>query len=369
MADVLIIGAGAIGCATAWRLAARGAAVEVIEKSSVGVLAASQAAAGMLSAQLEHHPSEAMAALCMASRERYPAFVTELEQASGIEVDYRRIGAVRVAVSEADADQLVRLVKEQHARGWAAELVDVQGMKSLAPGLGEVALGAYFGGECAIDPPALLRALALAAERRGVRIRTTRAVVRIHAHDDHVVVELADGERVRAGKLVLAAGAWSAGIEGSGVEGLVRPVRGQMLELNCERPPALLIEGPDAYLSPRTDGRVLVGSTLEEVGFARAVTAAAAARLLAGALRLFPALAEARLSGHWCGFRAASPDALPLIGASHDSVIVATGHYRNGIVLTPVTAEIAAAQIAREPLASDLPALTAFAPTRSFVRR
>ncbi len=374
--DVVIIGAGAIGCASAWLLARRGLDVLVLEKGAFALEAASRAAAGMLSAQLESHASEAMARLCMASRERWRDFAAGLGEASGVDVGLCQSGALKVAFDDRGAGEIEALVAEQRRRGWSAEIVGARAARELEPELGEVAAAAYFPGEMSLDPPKLLDALRIAAERAGARFRTTAEVTAIRDDAGANGVTLRGGETIASRYVVVAAGAWSALIAAGLPAGSIRPVRGQMLELIA--PPPLfrrLVEGPEAYLSPRADGRILVGSTLEEVGFERAVTAAAASHLLAGAMRLGPRLANAALRDHWCGFRAAARDGLPLLGELREGLIIATGHFRNGIVLTPITAELVAALITREPMSNGpSPAtsstsaaldLAPFAPTRA----
>jgi glycine oxidase len=351
--DVVIIGAGAIGCAAAWRLAQRGLEVLVLDKSAIGEEAASCAAAGMLSAQLDSCDSEPMAALCMASRERYRRWVPELCDVSGIDVDHRECGALKVTFDRRGMGDLERLIGEQRRRGWRAEWLSGAEARALEPELGDVLAAAHFPGECAIEPRALLSALAGAAQRAGARFQTNQQVTRIVDRG----VRLANGERISAGKTIIACGAWSGLVGDTGIEGGVVPIRGQMLELHTSRPPALLVEAPEAYLSPRSDGRVVVGSTLEDVGFERAVTASAAASLLAGAVRVAPGLADAKLVRHWCGFRARASDALPILGSCREDMMIATAHYRNGIVLTPATADLIVAWVMAEPLPADLAAL------------
>jgi len=346
MPDAVIIGGGAIGLASAWELAKRGLAVTVLERDPGATLAASRAAAGMLSAQLEAHPSEAMASLCMQGRERHASFLAELATASGLDLDARLTGALRVAFDRDEAESLARLVAEQHARGWEAELVSADEAQALVPGLARVRSGAFFAGERVADPPRIMDALVRACASARITLREGAEVARIDGGNGgtHEVV-LTNGERLACARVVIAGGAWSAAIDGTGIEGKVRPIRGQMLELRHADIPARIVEGPGAYLSPRSDGRVLVGSTLEDVGFDRAITAEAATSLREGAERLLPRLGDATRTRHWCGFRSATRDRIPLLGVTSTGVVAATGHYRNGIVLTAITADIVAALV------------------------
>jgi glycine oxidase len=200
-----------------------------------------------------------------------------------------------------------------------------------------------------IDPPRLLRALRIAAERSKVEFRSGAWVrsVAIEARRARGVA-LDDGSVVRGGHVIIAAGSWSSLVEGvPAPEGGVIPARGQIVELMLPVPrfgPVLF--GPHCYLVPRDDGRVLIGSTLEFVGYRREVTAAAVRNLLDAALTLVPALAEASWNGAWSNFRPYTKDALPLLGESGvNGLLLATGHYRNGILLAPVTAEIMTALV------------------------
>jgi glycine oxidase len=367
MHDVVIIGAGASGLACAYELAKRGARVLVVERDANAVEAASQRAAGMLSAQLEHHPSEAMAALCLESRELHKTLLAELEARTGVDLDHRSTGALRLAFEEDEAAELEALVVEQEARGWEVTRLTPREAVQLEPLLGDVLAAAWFAGERVGDPPRLVLALRRACELQGVVLREGVEVARLTAGAQRVDgIALASGERIAARDVVVAGGAWSASIEGTGIEGLVRPIRGQMLELQNRSVPRRLLDAPGAYLSPRSDGRVLVGSTLEDVGFERAVTAGAASRLLSTALRLVPALTDASLSNHWCGFRSTTRDKLPLLGRTRTGAIAATGHHRNGIVLSAITALVVADLLMGTP--SSL-ALEAFRPDRDSLAR
>ena len=362
MTDVAIIGAGITGLACAYRIASLGARVVVLERHAGAPDAASRAAAGMLSAQLERHELDSMASLCKDSRDRHLTLIPEIERETGIDVDHRAIGALRVAFDDDDEAELDTLFVEQRRRGWAAERVDATAARRLEPFLGEVRGALWLPDERVVDPPRLVEALTDACHRRGVVFVEGTEVRGMHALTaDLRKLEFTNGEFLEAREVVVAGGAWSAALSGTGIEGLVRPIRGQMLELRHTKVPRALLEGPGGYLSPRSDGRVLVGSTLEDVGFERAVTAGAASRLMSAGLRMAPELAQALLSNHWCGFRAATSDKLPLLGRTSTGVIAATGQYRNGILLAAATADAVAALVAGTPLPFDL---SPFAPER-----
>ncbi len=372
MTDALIIGGGAIGLASAWSLAQRGLEVTVLERDSAGEHAASRAAAGMLSAQLETHPSEAMAELCLQGRERHKTFLPELAEATGVDLDYRVLGALRVAWTEVDAGKLRALIEEQRRRGWNAELLAPREAYHLEPTLGPCHCAGYFEGESVVDPRRLIVALTEACKAHGVTLRTGVEVTEVqHRNGRAEGVLMTNGERLTAEHVVIAGGAWSASIHGTGLTGaglagtapsaIVRPIRGQMLQLRHACPPAHLIDGPGAYLSPRSDGRVLVGSTLEDVGFQRGVTPEATESLLQAAIRLVPHLADATIVERWCGFRPTTRDRMPLLGLTPTGALVATGHHRNGILLAAVTADIVTAIITGEASPIEL---APFAPAR-----
>lgn len=349
MPRAVIIGAGIVGCASAWRLANSGFAVTVLERATAGTDAASTAAAGMLGAQIEAHALPGMQALCVQSREAYPAFVREVAAASGCPIEHRRTGALRVAYDEATLAAITADVAVQHERGLEARVLTTVEVAAIEPRLAPVCGAALFDGDGVVEPRELLAATRVAAARAGVTFEEGRDV-RAFSFDARGEVDgvvTAAKEQVRADLVVVAAGSWSTRIDGIERLGLattaVEPVRGQMIELSMAEPwLGRIVEGPDAYLSPRRDGRMLVGSTVEHVGFARAVTAGAIARLLGEAIRMVPDLEGAELLQTWCGFRAEASDGLPILDR-RGNVILATGHYRNGIVLAPVTAAVVAA--------------------------
>lgn len=342
MPEVLIVGGGIIGCASALALATRGGVVTVLESTPFGARAASTRAAGILGAQLASHGDEAMLRLCVASRDRYPSFVATL----GAEVGYRRAGTLCVGF---ELDALEAKVKLQRRAGLEAQLLDARALRELEPALSEaLAGGAYFAGDGIVDPPRLLEATRVAALRAGARFRTEAPVARVFSGG----VELADGTSLQADEVVIAAGSWSGLLD---VAPSVEPARGQMIELRMPEPcVGRVVEGPSAYLSPRPDGRVLVGSTVERVGFEEGVTAGAVSSLLHGAIDLVPALAGAQLTNTWSGFRAVTPDELPILGRAAPGVIVATGHFRDGILLAPITADIVTALVYGEAPPVDL---------------
>lgn len=345
--DVLVVGAGVMGCATAFELARRGVKVLVLERSVPGA-EASSAAAGMLGAQAESHGDGPFLRLSLASRARFGPWAEALREATGLDVEHRTCGVLRVAHDDAGAAALAATVAWQRAADLDATILDPVEARTIEPAIGPTVIAAArFPGDARVDPPIWLRALRIAAERAGARFRIGAVVRRLLVEGDRAIgAETEEGERVLGGHVVLAAGSWSALVPGAGLpSGAVRPARGQIVQLTLPAPAMRgIVWGPRAYLCPRDDGRVLVGSTLEFVGFRRGVTAGAIAELTAAAIRDVPALADADFDRAWSSFRPWTSDELPLLGPSGiEGLTLATGHYRNGILLSPLTAEIVAA--------------------------
>lgn len=366
MSDVVVIGAGVAGCTSALSLARRGLSVRVLERNPGE--GASWAAAGILGPQLEAAGDGPLARLCLASRALYPELVASLAEATGIDVGYRRCGALRVALTAAGREEIARELAWQKAAGLAMELCDGDGARARAPALSaEVTGGAWLADEARIDPPSLMRALRIAAERAGVQFRSGAAVRRVLVERGRAAgVLLEDGTRVEARWTVIAAGSWSSLIEGSGLAPqAVRPVRGQIVELVPASPVlSQIVFGPGCYLSPRDDGRVLVGATMEFAGFVPAVTSWAVRDLLTAALRLVPALGEAPLGRTWAGLRPHPCDDLPILGEGEiENLLFATGHFRNGVLLAAVTGKIVTALITGEEPPLDLAPFSARRPS------
>jgi glycine oxidase len=348
---VAIVGGGVMGCTTALALTELGVDVVVLERAVPGA-EASSAAAGILGAQAELHGIEDASkneALFVRSRDGWAAWAAALRNASGIDVGWRRSGVLRVARSESERAELGREVTWQRARGLHAELLEGARAREVEPELAEsVIAAAHFPEDAQVDPPALLRALvATLARDRRVTVRSGTTVERLLVEGDRCVgVKLDDGA-LRADATVLAAGSWSSLVQGvPAALPKVRPVRGQMVLLD-ERPPRVrtIVFGASGYLVPRGDGRVLCGSTTEGVGFQKGVTAGGVQAILASALACVPSLASAELTGTWSNFRPQAENGA-MVGASPlDGLYLATGHYRNGILLSRTTAEAVAKAI------------------------
>jgi glycine oxidase len=344
---VAIIGAGVIGLGIAWRLAARGASVAVFDKGAAGT-GASHAAAGMLAACSEAEPGEeALVALGRESQVRWPAFAAELEQTSGIDVELRREGTLVVALTADDQARLDHQLVFQQKLGLPLQWISAAETRRREPHLAGKLAGAVFSPEdTQVDNRKLAAALRIAALAAGATVSEHRPVETISSHAGRVDgIVLADGTKIVADVVVLAAGAWSRSIAGLAGElrPPVRPIKGQMLALRMDPAAPLLthvVWAPGAYLVPRRDGRLLVGATVEEKGYDTALTAGGMLTLLEAAWRVVPAVEELAIDEMWVGHRPGSRDDAPILGAGPlQGLIYATGHHRNGILLTPITAD------------------------------
>jgi len=339
---VAVIGAGVIGLGIAWRLAQRGAAVTVFDQGAAGA-GASHAAAGMLAACAEAEPGEeALTTLGRASQALWPAFAAEVEAASGLGVDLRTEGTLVVAQTADDLARLRHQLQFQQSLGLPLELISAAEVRRREPHLAGLAGAVFSPQDHQVDNRKLAAALRVAAEHAG-------AVIREHEGVDGLVVVhgRATGVRLRSGTewpadvVVLAAGAWSRSIAGIPAPPPVRPVKGQMLALRMVAPlVSHVIWAPNVYLVPRRDGRLIVGATVEEKGFDQTLTAGGVLALLEAAWRVVPAIEELAIDEMWVGHRPGSRDDAPILGPGPlDGLIYATGHHRNGILLTPVTAD------------------------------
>ncbi|HEX6688307.1 MAG TPA: glycine oxidase ThiO [Solirubrobacterales bacterium] len=356
--DLVVVGGGVIGLSCAWRAARRGAKVALVERSQPPA-GATRVAAGMLApvGELAFGEPELLK-MTVAAAGLYPDFVAELEQASGISCGYRRDGALHVALDRDEAAELRRVHELQLSLGLAAEWLPPRRCRELEPGL----TPSFNGGvhapeEASVDPRALVAALLAALEaERDVELLTGIVVEAALLDGERVVgVRIESGEELRATATVLATGAWSAQAEWlpEPARPPVRPVKGQILELRsrdgvvpCHR----IVASERVYLVPRPDGRLVVGATVEEQGFDTAVTAGGVHELLREAYRLLPEVAEMELVEATSGLRPATPDNLPLVGAGGvDGLLWATGHYRNGILLAPLTADTLVEQLEGAP--------------------
>lgn len=344
--DVVVIGAGAIGTAVAWRCAQSGLDVTLVD--SAARRGAWWTAAGMLAPVSELHYTETtLLRLNLASVAAFPAFAADLAEEAGIDPGLRPSGTVIAAWDAADFSTLRDLHSFAVHLGLSAELLTGRELRALEPALASgLPGGLHVVDDHQIDPRMLHAALTQACRRRGVRFVEATAAVDV-VHDRAVGVRLPDGRRVQAPVVVLAAGSWSATIEGlpAPLRPPVRPVKGQTLRLRLpggtpvSRVVRATMQGVPLYIVPRADGRMVVGASSEESGFDERPRAGAVYELLRDAQSLIPELGEAVLEELCVGLRPGSPDNAPILGTSAvPGLVFATGHYRNGISLTPVTA-------------------------------
>jgi glycine oxidase len=343
---VAIIGAGIVGLGIAFRLAGR-AEVAVFDRAKAG-MGSSHAAAGMLAACCEAEPGEeALLALCRDSQARWPVFARELSGASGVDVELREEGTLVLALTADDQAELAHRLDFQQKLGLPLQWLSAAQTRAREPHLAGKIAGAVFSPQDhQVDNRKVVTALRLAAERAGVAIHEQTPVKEISFHNGCANgLMLEDGTRFAADIVVLAAGAWSRGVLGLPPDRRppVRPVKGQMLALRMN-PAAPLVAhvlwAPGAYLVPRRDGRLIVGATVEEKGFDETITAGGLLTLLEAAWRAIPAIEELPVDEIWTGHRPGSRDDAPILGRGPaDNLFYATGHYRNGILLAPVTAD------------------------------
>jgi glycine oxidase len=342
--DVAIVGGGVMGCATALRLAQRGLSVTVVERGIPGA-EASSAAAGILGPQWEAEGAGPLLDLGLRSRALYPSFAAELRELSGMDIGFAKSGLLEVALDEAGAQALAARRVWQLGRGLRAELLGPAEVRAAEPHLGPgVLAGLRLSDEGHLNARVLARALSQAAAIAGAKFLQGHYVRRVAVENNRVTGVELDGETLHARTVVIAAGSWSSLVEGGGVPPpTVRPARGQMVAIEM-RPPLfrhVIAAYGRGYLVPRLDGTVLAGSTLEMVGYRKEVTVAGLSDILGMVRALVPDLDQAPVVETWSNFRPYTDDHLPVLGrTSVEGLVLATGHYRYGILLTPITAQL-----------------------------
>ncbi|MGA7854138.1 MAG: glycine oxidase ThiO [Candidatus Acidiferrales bacterium] len=349
--DVVIVGGGVIGAAIAFELSREKLRVLVIDRQQPG-REASWAAAGMLSPGPDSPEAVPLVPLGRESLQIYPEFVARIEQASGMNVDFVRGGTFELFAGADGEIARDKMIEEYRDLGLAIETISVEAARELEPELGAAAsAAAWLPEEATVDPRLLTEAVLAAAEHRGAVIRAGCAVESLVCeHGACTGVVAAGGEKIEGEHVVLAAGTFCGTIRDcvSGGDGNmaryapVRPVRGQLVALRSASVRLKkVLRSSRGYLVPRRDGRIIAGSTLENVGFVKQVTPEGIRKILEGAKELAPGLAGAEIVEQWAGLRPDSPDHLPIIGPTEmKGLLIATGHYRNGILLAPVTAKI-----------------------------
>lgn len=363
--DAIIIGAGVVGAACAWRLASAGLRVIVFDRQAPGS-GASQAALGVLGFHARPQMPAAFDRLCRQSRRYYPAIVDELREVTGQAPDYRPCGQLSVALNEGDLDQLEEDYSANVALGVQVDRPTPEECQLLAPGLNQRVCGALFLPDDAwIDNTALTLTIVRAAEQAGAVFK--RGEVQTIVHESGRVSGVrVDGELWPAGWFVIAAGCWSGQIVG-GPSLPVQPVRGQALMV-AGQPIRRIVMSPRGYLVPKGDGQSMIGATVEQVGFDEANTLGGIWELVEAGLEIAPRLKGSEFLGAWAGLRPGTPDNLPFIGpfGEFPNLIAATGHFRNGILLAPITAAMVRSIVTGEAPPADL---GPFSPDRIVSRR
>ncbi len=341
--DVIIIGAGIIGLSLAISLRKQGLRVLVVERGQPGREASSAAAGMLVGSGLESPP--ALHPLATESARMYPEFVHEIEDESGLKVDLREQGTILVS-------------RHSDLPDWA-ESITAERLQLLEPELVLASSAAYIG-ERSVDPRALVAATVKAARHHGVDISSGSEVHALLISGDRVSGVQSEKTSYPAGVVVNCAGAWAGGI--APLKFPLRPVKGQMLALVGGPAIKHVVRADDVYLVPRSDGRIVVGSTIEDAGYSKQTNAETIQQLLHAALELVPALANAKVHDDWAGLRPGTPDGLPILGDSRvKGYFVCSGHYRDGILLAPITAHLMTELILGRPLSHDL---TPFSPAR-----
>jgi glycine oxidase len=342
--DIIVVGAGIVGCAVAHELASRGASVEIVDERPVG-MGATQASAGVLAPYIEAREGSPLLDLTVRSLGLFDAFMERVSAESGVAVPYRRTGTLDIAVTDAEMVALRKRADLLARRDVPALLLDALAVQSEEPQLGAGALGGLL-----IEPHGfvaageLTRALATAARRRGAQLIEHSRVRRVTRANGDMIVETDRGSLTSNG-VVLAAGCWSGevAIDGVGATVPVRPVRGQLLHLGWSGTPLRRVTWSGrCYLVPWPDGTLLVGATVEEAGFDERTTVAGVRDLLDAVCEIVPRAWTAGFLGARVGLRPATSDGLPVIGPSSvmPGLMYATGHYRNGVLLAPLTAQV-----------------------------
>ena len=351
-ADAVIVGGGVIGLSVARALKRRGMKrVALIERASLG-MEASHAAAGMLAPQVEADHTDAFLELACAGRDMYPAFADALREETGIDIELERSGTLLLSFNERDETEALRRYDWQKSVGLAVERLTAVEARELEPCISpELRSALRFPRDWQVENRRLVAALAAAAERLEVRMLTNTHVESLRMERGRVTgVETSRG-RLSAPVVILASGAWTSLIPWADkrlTPVRIEPVRGQMLCFEAAgRPAHHVIYSPRGYVVPRLDGRLLAGSTTEHAGYDKRVTGQGLQTIIAQAMEIAPVIGELPLLDSWAGLRPRGEDDLPILGMSAEvsGLFYATAHYRNGILLAPITGELIAEQV------------------------
>lgn len=365
-AEVVIIGGGVIGLAVARALAQRGVRdVLIVERANLGA-EASSAAAGMLAPQAEADCADDFFRLCCQSRDLYPTFARTLNEETGIDIELETSGTLYLAFTEEDERELAERFEWQARAGLEVERLSAESARMIEPCISVDVLAALrFPLDTQVENRRLISALAAANEALGVGVLTGVSVESLNVKRNCVAgIETSRGF-IACEKVVIAGGAWTTQILNEALPNpRIEPVRGQMVSFDATPQIARhVIYSPRGYIVPRRAGRLLAGSTSEHAGFDKRVTAAGVHSIVTSALEISPSIAALPLTSSWAGLRPRAADGLPVLGpcAEIAGVFYATGHYRNGILLTPITGELLARAIVDEEIA---PPLQIFSPDR-----
>ena len=346
--NVAVVGAGIIGCAIAHELASRGARVSVFDRRGVA-RGASWASAGVLAPWIEAHERGPLLEMCARSLEMYDAFVERVRADSGAAFEYERRGTVEVAFSERQFRALQQAAQSLSVAGVRADLLDAAGARGLEPALSSRVVGAiHVHAHGFVEMPGFVEAIGLAARMRGASFHAPADITKIEqAPGGSARIHIEDGPRT-FDHIVIASGSWANRLK-TGTPA-VKPVKGQLVRLRFDAPPARhVLWSEDVYLVPWRDGTVLAGATMEDAGFDERTTSSAVASLIAAAAAVLPAANDAAFVDVRAGLRPAleEGDGRPFIGPSPSlgGVTVAGGHFRNGVLLAPLTAALAADQV------------------------
>jgi glycine oxidase len=359
--DVIVVGGGLMGCSVARRLAKDGMRVLVLERSVPGA-EASSAAAGILGPTVESFDDALALQLGRRSRELHAELAEEFDELFAIDVGFRRCGVLKIALDEAELEELNVQASRLELQGVRCSKWTPDELAREEPAANRDAVAALSIPEDAqVEPRKLLSAMALGAEHEGAVFRTGSTVRSIRIEGGRVRGVQLDDEVIEVERVVVAAGSWTTLIAGLPLHAnTIYPVRGQMIATHT-RPPLFrrIVFGAGGYVVTRPDGRVLCGSTMERVGFERGITLGGLADVIRKATRIAPSLTSAPIDDHWSSFRPGTPDGLPLVGeTTAQGLFLASGHYRNGILLAPVTAELIAAALAGDPSTRQAKALS-----------
>lgn len=364
--DVIIVGGGVIGASIAYHLAKRGQSVTLLERSRLGT-EASTAAAGMLGAQSEMEDTGPLFQWGRHSRAMFPELSGELRSLTGIDIGLVREGLLNVALSDAQEQELRAREKLQRAAGEKAEWLSAAAAAELEPALSKATRGAlYLPGDGQVEAPQLAAAFAQAARVLGAKLQEFAQVQGLLTEGDRVIGVMTSEGALYSDHVVVAAGTWSGQfLAGSGIDLPVYPVKGECFSVLTEKRELLkTLFTPGCYIVPKAGGRLLVGATVVPHSYDRKVSLAGLTELMARAKQLMPAIGEAEWEKAWSGLRPQTPDGLPYIGEipMYKGLFAACGHYRNGILLSPITGKVIAQLVSGEDLGALQANLSAFSP-------